>query len=85
MYQNMSFEILPKQKAQSLALRSGVHCIRQYTAGKDLTSKREVMNLLELFAADWAVLLISVNNNCLVELESMLVLNLCELSTVFQL
>jgi hypothetical protein len=45
-----------------------VHCIRQYSVGKELTSKREVMNLIELFAADWPVLLISVNKKSLKEL-----------------
>jgi hypothetical protein len=53
-------------------VRSGVHCIRQYSVGKELTSKREVVNLLVISVANWAVVLRSVNNKRLA--ESMLVL-----------
>jgi hypothetical protein len=37
-----------------------VHCIRQYSVGRELTSNREVVNLLELLAADSAVAFSSV-------------------------
>jgi hypothetical protein len=52
---------------QSSVVGLGVHCIRQYKVGKELTSKREVMNLVELFTADWPVLFRSVNNKSLKE------------------
>jgi hypothetical protein len=60
----------------------GLHCVRQYIVGKELSSKRDVQNLLELFAADWAVLLISVDTICLVELA--LAVNFNTLRWMFQ-
>lgn len=67
MYWSVYSETSWKQSAQSPGVRSGLHCIRQYSVGEELTSKREVMNLLVLLAADSAVLFISVNNKRLVE------------------
>jgi hypothetical protein len=66
-YWNVSCDTTWKQAVQSSVVRLGVHCIRQYKVGKELTSKREVMNLVELFTADWPVLFRSVNNKSLKE------------------
>jgi len=44
-----------------------VHCTRQYIVGRELMSRRAVVNLLNLLAASWDVAFSSVNSMSLME------------------
>ena len=44
-----------------------MHCTRQYIVGRELMSRRAVVNLLDLLAASWDVAFSSVNSMSLME------------------